>query len=287
MRNLIHLVGKGAAQLPGAFLAAALAVAPAVARAEAGPVSLSESILQPMQGADVVILGEVHDNPHHHLAQAAALAALQPKAVVWEMLTAGQAAALAGQDLGDADAVRAQLQWDSSGWPDFRLYAPVFAAADGARQFGGLVPRSAVGPAMEQGVAAYFGQRSAAFGLDQPLPAAQQAQREADQLSNHCNAMPAEMLPMLVDFQRLRDATLAAAVLQALDETGGPGAVITGNGHARKDRGVPVYLAKARPGLMLQVLGQSEAGRIEGDYDLLLDAAAEERPDPCLAFSKG
>ena len=38
----------------------------------------------------------------------------------------------------------------------------------------------------------YFGAGAAAlFGLDQPLPEAEQAAREADQQANHCNAMPA------------------------------------------------------------------------------------------------
>ena len=106
-------------------------------------------------------------------------------------------------------------------------------------------------------------------------------------MANHCNAMPAEMLPVLVDFQRLRDAALAAAVDQALEETGGPVAVITGNGHARLDRGLAVCLSKARPEVRIQSLGQSEGGAISGDFDLLLDSAAAERPDPCLAFGKG
>jgi uncharacterized iron-regulated protein len=85
----------------------------------------------------------------------------------------------------------------------------------------------------------------------------------------------------------LRDAALAAAADRALKETGGPVVVITGNGHARLDRGLPVYLAKARPGVDVLSLGQSEGGAISGDFDLLLDSPAVERPDPCLAFKKG
>jgi uncharacterized iron-regulated protein len=127
---------------------------------------------------------------------------------------------------------------------------------------------------------------SARFGLDQPLPEAEQTAREADQQANHCNAMPEKMLPVLVDFQRLRDAALAAAADKALAETGGPVAVITGNGHARMDRGLAVYLAKARPEVAIRSLGQSEDGHISGQFDLVLDASSVERPDPCLAFRK-
>lgn len=243
--------------------------------------------LDALRGADVVILGEVHDNPMHHQRQAQLLLELQPKAVVWEMITAEQAGGLDPDTLADAEQTAKQLGWDASGWPEFRLYAPVFAAAKGARQYGALVPREEASEALEQGVAAYFGvEASARFGLDQPLPDAEQAAREADQQANHCNAMPLEMLPVLVDFQRLRDASLAAAADKALADTGGPVAVITGNGHARTDRGLAVYLAKARPDAEIRSLGQSEDGLISGQFDLVLDAPSVERPDPCLAFRK-
>ena len=49
-----------------------------------------------LAGADVVLLGEIHDNPEHHLRQAEAIASLSPAAVVFEMLTPDQAKALAG-----------------------------------------------------------------------------------------------------------------------------------------------------------------------------------------------
>ncbi|MEX0301322.1 MAG: ChaN family lipoprotein [Leisingera sp.] len=267
-------------------LAASLCGA-AIASTLSATVTLNDAseAAEALRGADVAVLGEVHDNPQHHLNQAALLDMLQPKAVVWEMITEAQAAGLDAARLDDAEYVVKQLDWDRSGWPGFSLYAPVFAAAKEARQYGALVPRREASKALKQGVAAYFGAEAAArFGLDQPLPQDEQAAREADQLASHCNAMPAEMLPVLVEFQRLRDAALAAAVDMALAETGGPVAVITGNGHARTDRGLPVYLAKARPSAVLVSLGQSEGGEISGAFDLFLNASSVPRPDPCLAF---
>ena len=44
-----------------------------------------------MAGYDVVLLSETHDNPGHHARQQTIVAALQPKAIVWEMLTQQQA----------------------------------------------------------------------------------------------------------------------------------------------------------------------------------------------------
>ncbi|NVK14293.1 MAG: ChaN family lipoprotein [Rhodobacteraceae bacterium] len=265
---------------------ASAAVLAALCVSGAGADELSGAA-ETLRGADVVILGEVHDNPVHHQRQAQILLELQPRAVVWEMITAVQAEGLEAGILGDAEQAAKALNWADSGWPEFGLYAPVFAAAKSARQYGALVPREDAPEVMSDGIAAYFGTTaSVRFGLDQPLPKAEQAAREEDQQINHCNAIPEEMLPILVDFQRFRDAALAAAADKALAETGGPVAVITGNGHARTDRGLAVYLAKARPDAEIRSLGQSEDGQISGQFDLVLDAPSVERPDPCLAFRK-
>ncbi|MDK3019586.1 ChaN family lipoprotein [Pseudodonghicola flavimaris] len=247
---------------------------------------LPAEVVAPMRAADVVMLGEIHDNPAHHLIQAEALAALAPRAVVWEMMTAETAAQVTAEVIDDPDRLAEVTGWDDSGWPPLAEYLPVFRAARGARNYGALVPRAAVGTVMAEGLSASFGPEATEFGLTDPLPEAEQVAREADQQAAHCNAMPADKLWMLVDIQRLRDATLARTVLHALEQTGGPVAVITGNGHARADRGVPVYLRRAAPGLGLFALGQSEAGQLAGTFDAVIDAPEVARPDPCAAFAK-
>lgn len=239
-----------------------------------------------LAGADVIILGEVHDNKRHHQVQADLVTALQPRALIWEMITQVQADGLTPRILQNAEETARALDWQASGWPDFALYAPVFKAAAQALHFGALVPRAQSKAALQVGVASHFGAQAQQFGLDQPLPKAEQAGREAEQMSNHCNAVPEEILPMLVDVQRLRDASLAAAAKRALDQTGGPVVVITGNGHARLDRGLAVYLERALPGVVIRALGQMEEGAIQGHFDVVLSAPAMERPDPCLGFVK-
>ncbi len=240
--------------------------------------------LATMRAAEVVILGEVHDNPVHHERQAAALAQIAPRAVVYEMLTPQQAAQVTPLLATNAPALDAALGWAESGWPDFALYAPLFAAAPEAKVYGAAVPREAARDVMGLGLAGAFGAGAARFGLAAPLPEAEQTAREAGQFEAHCNAMPQEMLAPMVDIQRLRDARLAQSALEALKATGGPIAVITGNGHARRDWGVPVYLERARPGTVVFSLGQSEAGSRNGPFDLVLDAPPVARPDPCEAF---
>jgi len=238
-----------------------------------------------LSAADIAILGEIHDNPEHHRTQAALVSALDPAAVVWEMLTPSQAASLTPADLGNSATLADLLAWSASGWPDFSLYQPVFEAGQAARHFGAMVPREEARAALKSGIVASFGVPDAKlFGLDRPLAEAEQRRREADQLAAHCDALPEDVLPAMVDIQRLRDANLARAALRAWNEGGGPVVVITGNGHARLDQGIPVYLAHAAPHLVVRALGQAEGDRIDGVFDVILSTDPVERPDPCAAF---
>lgn len=233
--------------------------------------------------ADVIVLGEFHDNPHHHARQAEIVAEVQPSALVFEMLTGAQA--LAHVPGADPATLEAAFGWADSGWPDFAMYYPIFAAAPDARVFGAGVPRAAARSAMTDGVAFAFGIGAGAYGLTTPLDADQQAAREAFQMAAHCDALPPEMLPAMVDIQRLRDAELAKMALRAFELTGGPVVVITGNGHARSDWGMPVYLAAAAPDVSVVSLGQGEEGApLAGSFDVTETTPGVDRPDPCLAF---
>lgn len=236
--------------------------------------------------ANVLFLGEVHDNPAHHARQAEIVAEIKPRAIVWEMLDPDSMPPITPELIADEAALGAALNWADSGWPDFSMYYPIFAAAPEAVHFGAQLPRGAARAAMGQSLADAFGEGAARFGLDQPLPDAQQQKREALQMAAHCDALPAEILPGMVDIQRLRDARLAAAALEALEATGGPVAVITGNGHARKDWGAPALLALAAPDVAILALGQGENDGTapDGGFDLTESAPAVERPDPCEAF---
>ena len=259
--------------LPGAALVAVLAL-PALAQ---------------VPQADIVILGEVHDNPDHHAWQAEAVADLQPAALVFEMLLPDQAAAVTSDLRDDAQALEQALGWEARGWPDFAMYHPIFTAAPEAAIFGADLPRDSVRAAMSDGAAAVFTETfredPVAFGLDQPLPPDMQETREALQDAAHCHALPEALLPGMVEAQRLRDAAIARAAIAAHAATGGPVAVITGTGHARSDWGVPAVLALVAPELSVHAVGQMEA-EPDGDapFDQVRVTDPAERDDPCAAF---
>lgn len=250
----------------------------------AAPAFAGESAPSDLAGqavADVVILGEVHDNPVHHDTQAQFVAVVKPRAVVWEMIPEAMAVPA---DVSDAAALAKALDWEARGWPDFAMYHPIFVAAGGARHYGAELGRDQARRAVREGAMAVASD-GARFGLDRDLPAAEQAEREAEQMAAHCNALPEDLLPGMVQAQRLRDASLARAVLRALEEVGPPVAVITGSGHARKDWGLPAVLAIAAPEVSVLSIGQLE-GEVAGDlpFDGWLTAPAPDREDPCAVF---
>lgn len=246
---------------------------------------ISADFLADLPSAEVVILGEIHDNPTHHANQARIVAAYMPSALVFEMLSPEQALRVQGVDRTNAPALERALDWNASGWPDFALYAPIFAASGRAALYGAAVPRTEVRRAMTEGAVAVFGDEADRFGLATPLSAEDQAAREAEQMAAHCNALPAEMVPGMVAAQRFRDAAFARTALKALRETGGPVVVIAGSGHADTGQGMPVYLAAAAPEVSVLSIGQLEAEpRLEAPFDLWIVTEPAPRADPCAAF---
>ena len=235
----------------------------------------------PLPGADIFVLGEVHDNPLHHAEQARLVAEIAPTALVLEMLTPVQAAAAMAVDRTDADALSAATGWADSGWPDFALYAPIFAAAPAARIVGAAVPRDDLVAVMQGGAA------EVPDALPLPdLTTAELATLAEEQAAAHCGKLPAEMLPGMVSAQRLRDAAFGGAAVAAFDATGGPVVLITGTGHARTDVGAPAAIRAARPDVTVWSLGQLEGeADPEAPFDAVNVTPVQDRPDPCAAFA--
>ena len=78
-------------------------------------------VIEAARDAGIVVLGEIHDNPQHHANQAAITAALQPAALVFEMIPQTLEAEvndLRAEGAG-AGEIAAALGWEESGWPDF------------------------------------------------------------------------------------------------------------------------------------------------------------------------
>lgn len=237
--------------------------------------------------ADIIILGEIHDNPHHHAIQAEITAAIQPSGLVFEMFSPEQARivnALRWEGAG-IESLEEDLEWAKTGWPSFDFYAQIIEADPEGVVFGGSAPIENVRAAISEGAAKMFGEGAEIYGADQVLPPDQQSLREANQMEAHCNALPESMLSGMVEAQRLRDITLADSAFRALGEVGAPIIIIAGNGHARDDWGIPAALRYADPDITIMTLGQLEAEPVETlPYTRFWVSDPAEREDPCLDF---
>jgi uncharacterized iron-regulated protein len=215
---------------------------------------LSEAeLVARVQTAGIVLVGEIHDNPDHHRLQARllqAFVATHPTAsVVFEMLNRDQQqavdASLAAHP-GDADALGKAVAWESSGWPPWSMYRPVFEAALGAHTaiLAAGIDRSEAMRIARDGAAAFEPALVHLFGLDTPLPPDEQAAVRREMNEAHCGLLPESMLDAMVLVQRARDALMAERLRKGTE--GGRGALlIAGAGHVRRDRGVPAELVRA------------------------------------------
>ncbi|MEL7089380.1 MAG: ChaN family lipoprotein, partial [Planctomycetota bacterium] len=271
-----------------AVLSAAVAAADTAEPCHAlGTFDVSPELAADIEGAQIVLVGEVHDNPHHHCVQAAVSEHVGARALVFEMLTPELADAF-DPTLDDA-GLDSALAWSERGWPPLSIYAPVFARArsGAATVHGAAVERSATRLAYAEGAAAAFSGDAAAFGLTEALPDEQQQQRQTLQFEAHCGAIPVEQMGGFVEVQRLRDAELASAALRALEKGGAPVVVILGNGHARADWGVPALIAEAAPDVSVASIGLSEDDRSGGmaeSFDHVAAYPGVDRGDPCDRF---
>ncbi|HET7410601.1 MAG TPA: ChaN family lipoprotein [Paracoccaceae bacterium] len=253
-----------------------------------------EALARRLAEADIAILGETHDNAEQHRAQAWLIGRLHPAGIAFEMIPRAKEAAVAAHLAagGEPGGLGPAIGWEESGWPDWDLYRPLFEAWRPEVYTGGGLPRDALREAASAGAAALALDRFAAV-LAEPLDLATRAALEDEMIAAHCDRLPRDAAAGMVEVQRLRDASFADAALRA-HKAGGSTVLVTGNGHARTDRGVPAYLRAVTPELDVLSVGLLETdpdGRVPSDYDTPYDfvwfTAPAEREDPCASFRTG
>jgi len=248
---------------------------------------MSPATIEALGKADVVILGEIHPNLEHRENQAALAAFVKPAAMVFEMIDVGQGPAFQdGYGAEGRAAFLARIKSGEFGWKSLDQYLSLLDAHPEARIMGAARPKTDVRRTVAEGAAAVFGDEAERFGLTTPLPKDQQETREALQMEAHCNALPEQMLSGMVEAQRFRDAVFAQRILQAQSDFGNPVVMITGNGHARNDWGIPAALAQAAPDLVVLSIGQFEETDAALPFAIQLKTAPFDEGDPCASFNK-
>jgi uncharacterized iron-regulated protein len=227
------------------------------------------------------LLGEVHDNAVHHVIRARLIAAIaatgaRPAVVLEqfdldrdEALIAAQAAGADAEGLADAGML------DRKGW-QWPLHKPVLEAALAHHLpiRAGNLSRAQLRVEEGSRMIGYARFRAARWTETQA------AARSADIAEAHCGQLPESVVPRIVLAQRLRDAAMAQALVDAVTPTGV--ILIAGNGHVRSDLGVPVYL---------HAPGQPDANARSLSLGLIEVTREEERaadfPREILAANRG
>ncbi len=203
-----------------------------------------------MASAQIVMLGEVHDNLVQHRIRGSLLLdwvrddASRTPALVFEHLDRehNDQLRLAQRRQGIRPSLEELLdagRFDRKGW-QWPAHQPLFEAAHASEALW---------------IAANFSRSSARelrrakdAEADQVLQALVQSARWSEDaqlaldralLQGHCGQLPQEALPGIARIQRLRDAALAEPLLDAADRRS---MLLAGNGHVRRDHGVPLYL---------------------------------------------
>lgn len=251
----------------------------------------ADAISRRLGAADIILLGEKHDNGDHQRLAARLvdeIAGHSPlRAVGFEILSADKQPAL---DAGGADFGRS-----------FAPYARIAATARG--QGVGIValnaPDMLVRDTRLRGLSALDAALIKRLTLDRPIDSPTETAIAKDMRDSHCGMLPESAIPGMVAVQRLWDAHMADRGIEAAGPAG-RAILMVGANHARNDRGVPAAIERmsvSRRKLSLAFI-EVAAGRDKpADYAKNFDVAAlpfdfvwftprASAADPCAAFRR-
>jgi uncharacterized iron-regulated protein len=252
--------------------------------------------------ADILLLGEVHDNPIHHKLQAEVIQNLQTDqrglTVYFEHIATDKQDILTqfnSRKLTDLDQLKTALEWDKSGWPPFDMFRPLFDSAQIKRAEirAALFPRSKVKSVYAEGMKAAIDEVQLKSKKLDELPGAEREKLLEDIVSSHCGMFTKEKAGPMGQVQMAKDAFMAIQLTGALQSS--RSVLIAGNGHTRTDYGVPLYLKKLSPQSKIVSVAHVEvqAGSLDVkayqsaiSADIFVFTEAWPRKDPCEEMRK-
>lgn len=246
-----------------------------------------------LAGDRVALLGEVHDNPALHAERLrvlkGALDAGWRPAVAMEQFDVDRQAELErarAERPGDVEhlierATGGRRGWD---WDHYRALIALVLARDLPLVAADL-PDALARRLVREDAAQVFGtERARELALDGPgaiRPDAAWRAAQRDEIdAGHCHALPASLLPGMVRAQFARDAVMAEAVARHAAR----GVVLlAGNGHVRRDLGVPRWLRGIAPARVWSVgFLESDAADVpRAAFDAVVLGPRAARGDPC------
>lgn len=262
------------------------------------------ALLARTNAANVLLLGETHDNPRHHELQLKLLKAriesgVRP-ALMMEQLDADSQPALdRALSGGNRDEVLANVT-KLVKFQDWQFYQPFLALAVDNKLpiIAANVSNQQLQPVIWQGFAAYDPADLKRLAVEEVWSESRQDYLVRNMGGAHCGKLKDELRAGLSRSQRLRDALMADSAMSSV----GRGIVgIVGSSHARRDIGLPLYFAARAPqasifsvGFMEVSKGRTDPRAYEADsatgeapYDVLWFTPRVERSDPCANIGTG
>ena len=204
---------------------------------------------------DVILLGETHDNAQHHQLQARVIDALLEQKIypiiAFEMLNQNQQESIQkfqNQKDQDTDNFAEIVNWEKTGWPEWSLYRPVFAAAieNNLTIIAANLNSKQIRKVIKQGAEVLSSEYQSLLKKYQ-YDATLKKQLKQDILSAHCDMLPEKMLDPMLLGQQTRDIAMTMAIQKGLTSTDDKVVLIAGSGHTRTDYGIPYYLHSENP----------------------------------------
>ena len=249
-------------------------------------------LLRRLAAADLVLLGELHDNPIHHALRGELITALASRhpAIVFEQFAESGQPILPASGGEDREGWLDRHGFDRTNWK-WPLHRPVVEAAiaHGRSLWGSGLSREALRAVVRDGASAAPDHLRGLLAQS-PLDSASRATVDRALVEGHCGKLPSSLIGGMRAAQESRDAAMTRALL--LSSATGPAWLIAGNGHVRRDVGVPRLLRAAAPGgsvLAVGLLEREADGAVPGSesratFDLVIVTPRAVRKVPCAGL---
>ena len=253
--------------------------------------------------ADVLLLGETHDNPLHH--------ELQQKLLIARIASGARPALMMEQlDIDTQSSIDHALNGSNRAevldnvtklikFADRQYYRPFLAIAMDNRLpvIAANIPSQRLQPVIWDGFAAYDAGELKRLDVEQVWSESRQQYLIRHMGGAHCGQLREGLRAGLSRSQRLRDALMVDSAVSSIDR----GVVgIVGSSHARRDVGLPIYFAARAPTAHVYSIAFVEVVRGRTDpstyktesatgsvpFDAIWFTPSIARSDPCAKLDR-
>ena len=259
-------------------------------------------LIKKLLNADYVLLGEIHDNISHHKNEAWVVDNLamhdRLAAVSFEMIDNEQGRLIENENIDSATTLIELLNQYKTSWGYETYYRLLFdrVIAANIRIHPANINRKTINKIVMKGEQQLDQELQQI--LDQtPLSSEQRSDMEREIILSHCGYQAKEMIEPMIRVQRIRDAAMAASLLNSKSDIK---ILIAGSGHVRNDHGVPIYLHQEEKdaNVISVALYEIQENAIDINtyikqwdnekipFDYVWFTATAEREDPCIKLKQ-